>query len=102
MTRRYAQRVCSGVAAALVVATLTRWHATAQARPKADVMLLLDADGVHPGGAMRLAVRVALADGVHVQSNAPRDPLLIATALTIMAPDGVSVDEIVYPPSADF
>ena len=53
------------------------------------------------GSAARLALRVALPEGFHVQSNAPRDPTLIPTVLTIDAPAGVSVEEIVYPPPTD-
>ena len=36
-----------------------------------------------------------------MQSNKPRDPLLIPTELTIDAPAGVTVKEIVFPPSTD-
>ena len=48
-----------------------------------------------------MALQVSLPEGLHVQSNAPRDPSLIPTVLTIDAPAGVTVDEIVYPPSTD-
>jgi DsbC/DsbD-like thiol-disulfide interchange protein len=64
--------------------------------------VVADADGVHPGTSARLALRVSLPDGVHVQSNAPRDPMLIATAATVTAPDGVTLEEIAYPPAKDF
>ena len=63
-------------------------------RPKAEVTPLVGADG-------RVALKVALPEGLHTQSNKPRDPLLIATELTIDAPAGVTVKEIVFPPSTD-
>jgi thiol:disulfide interchange protein len=47
-------------------------------------------------------LKVALPEGLHTQSNKPRDPLLIPTELTIEAPTTITVDEIVWPPSTDF
>ena len=44
---------------------------------------------------------MSLPEGLHTQSNKPRDPLLIPTELTIDAPAGVTVTEIVFPPSTD-
>ena len=44
---------------------------------------------------------MSLPEGLHTQSNKPRDPLLIPTELTIDAPSGVTVKEIVFPPSTD-
>ncbi len=70
-------------------------------RPTAEVSPVAATDGQRAGRAARLALRVALPEGFHVQSNAPRDPTLIPTVLTIDAPSGVSVEEIVYPPPVD-
>ncbi|HUK36225.1 MAG TPA: thioredoxin family protein [Vicinamibacterales bacterium] len=64
-------------------------------------MPLVGADGVHAGDTVRTALTVTLPDGFHVQSNKPRDPLLIATQLTVDAPDGVTVKEIVFPAPID-
>ena len=50
---------------------------------------------------MRLALKVSLPEGLHTQSDQPRDPTLIPTVLTITAPAGVTVDEIVFPPATD-
>ena len=50
---------------------------------------------------MRLALKVSLPEGLHTQSNKPLDPTLIPTVLTIDAPAGVTVDEIVYPPAIE-
>lgn len=94
----------SVVAGLLLVAGLVAWPvaARAQAQPKADVSVVTDADGVRAGGTVRVAVRVALPDGVHMQSNAPRDQFLIATAVTAALPSGVTLLETVYPPAKDF
>jgi thiol:disulfide interchange protein DsbD len=56
---------------------------------------------VRPGDAVRLALKVSLPEGLHTQSNTPRDPLLIPTVLTIEAPPTIPVAEIVFPPSTD-
>jgi cytochrome c biogenesis protein CcdA len=70
-------------------------------RPKADVTSLVESDSVRAGAPARVALTVSLPEGLHTQSNAPRDPLLIPTELTIDAPAGVTVSEIVFPPSTD-
>jgi DsbC/DsbD-like thiol-disulfide interchange protein len=80
----------------------TATNAQPQSRPKADISIVTDADGVHAGASSRVAVRASLPAGVHVQSNAPRDPFLIATTVTADATPGVSVVETVYPPASDF
>ena len=72
-----------------------RSHRAARSRrPNATSCLTSVSDG-------RLALKVSLPEGLHTQSNKPRDPLLIPTELTIDAPDGVTVKEIVFPPSTD-
>ncbi len=68
---------------------------------KADLTPLVEASGVHPGTTVRAALEVKLPDGLHVQSNKPRDPSLIPTVLTVTPPAGVTVDEIVFPPAMD-
>jgi thiol:disulfide interchange protein DsbD len=71
-------------------------------RPKAEVAPLVERGGVHPGDAVRVALKVSLPEGLHTQSNKPRDPLLIPTELSFDPPAGVTVNEIVWPPAADF
>jgi hypothetical protein len=88
--------------AALIPAIVAGVVASAQVRPKATIDAVLDANGVHPGDAARVAVRVNLPDGVHVQSDAPRDPLLVGTDVTAQAPPGVTVADTAYPPATDF
>lgn len=104
MTRRTLHRLAGGtaLAAAVLVASADTGRVAAQGRPKADITVVTDADGVHAGRTARVALRVALPEGLHVQSNAPRDPLLIPTAVTVTPPGGISVSEVVYPPATDF
>jgi thiol:disulfide interchange protein len=70
------------------------------ARPKADVTPLVEGPA-RAGSPVRVALKVALPEGLHTQSNKPRDASLIPTTLTVNAPPGVTVDEIVWPPSTD-
>jgi DsbC/DsbD-like thiol-disulfide interchange protein len=86
-------------AAAIVLAGATV-HAQLR-RPKADITPVTDADGVHAGEAIRVALRVNLPAGFHVQSDKPRDPSLIPTVLTLNPPRGVGATEIVYPRPTD-
>jgi thiol:disulfide interchange protein len=65
------------------------------------VVPVVESDRVHAGTQVRAALQVSLPEGLHVQSNAPRDPSLIPTKLTIEPPAGITVDEPVYPPSTD-
>jgi thioredoxin:protein disulfide reductase len=76
--------------------------ARAQTRPRAEVTPVVEHPAVHAGGKVRLALKVALPEGRHTQSDKPRDPTLIPTVLTIDAPPGVTVDEIVFPPATEF
>ena len=74
----------------------------AQARPpRADVTPLVENDGVAAGATARVALKVVLPEKLHANSNKPRDPSLIPTVVTVTPPDGVTVDEIVYPEAED-
>jgi len=70
-------------------------------RPQATITPLVERPGVHAGDSVRLALQVSLPEGLHTQSNAPLDPTLIPTVLTIAAPAGVAIDEVVYPKTTD-
>src|SRR5881396_146914 len=95
-----ALRSLSLLAAGLVIATLPM---SAQLRrPRAELTPLAESDSARAGGPLRLALQVSLPAGLHTQSNKPRDPLLIPTVLTIDPPPGVTVNEIVWPPSTNF
>ena len=88
--------------AAIVLVLATGITGRAQFRgPKADVSALVAADAVRSGTTVRAAVQVRLPETLHVQSNAPRDPSFIPTALTVEPPAGVKVTEIVYPKAKD-
>jgi len=80
----------------LLCALLVADSASAQRvdRPRATVTPLILSD-------TRLALRVTLPESVHTQSNKPRDPSFIPTELTVDAPPGISVDEIVWPEAQD-
>jgi thiol:disulfide interchange protein len=69
--------------------------------PVATVTPVVAADGAEAGQAARVALRVLLPDGLHANSNRPRDPLLIPMVLTVAAPHGITVEEIVYPHPTD-
>jgi DsbC/DsbD-like thiol-disulfide interchange protein len=70
-------------------------------RPTADATPIVETDGVHAGTTVRLALRVALPEGLHVQADKPRDPSLIPTTLTIDPPTGITVADIAYPKPTD-
>ena len=70
------------------------------ARPRADVVPLVEGPA-HAGSPVRVALKVTVPEGLHTQSNRPRDKALIPTTLTIEAPAGITVDEIVWPPAID-
>ena len=92
--------VCLVSAVALVMGA-SGVHAQLLGPPPAEVTSLLAADGVSPGTDVRAAIRVRLPEGLHTNANKPRDPSLIPIVLSIDAPAGVSVEEIVYPEPTD-
>jgi thiol:disulfide interchange protein len=91
----------SALATLLIVSTACAVGQAQPRRPTAEVSPYTASDGFEPGASARLVLRVALPEGFHVQSNAPRDKSLIPTVLTVDAPSGVVVSEIVYPPATD-
>lgn len=80
----------------------------AQAPPgKAELSPLVETATAAAGSDVRVALKVTLPEGYHMNSNKPKDPLLIPVVLTVPAPDqalpaGVSVKEIVFPTPTDF
>jgi thiol:disulfide interchange protein len=54
------------------------------------------------GGRVRAAVQVRVPEGFHLQSNAPRDPSLIATTLVADITGGITPIEVVFPNTTDF
>jgi thiol:disulfide interchange protein len=74
---------------------------SAQMRPKATVTPCVEQEPAAPGQVTRLAITVALPEGLHVQSDAPRDPSLIPTVLTIDPPAGITVKALAFPTPSD-
>jgi thiol:disulfide interchange protein len=70
-------------------------------RPRAEVTPLVETDGAAAGASVRVALKVSLPEGLHTQSDKPRDPTLIPTVISVDAPQGVTVEEVVWPPSTD-
>jgi DsbC/DsbD-like thiol-disulfide interchange protein len=75
--------------------------ATAQGRPKAELVARAPGAPVAPGTRVTLTLEVRLPKDVHVQSDKPRDPTLIPTALTVTPPEGIAVESIRYPKASD-
>ena len=89
------------VAAALVA--LVSLDAAAQLRRvPVQLVALVGTDRVPAGSTVRGALRVTLPEGLHVQSNKPRDPALIPTELLLEPPTGVRGVEVVFPKGVDF
>jgi hypothetical protein len=89
-------------ASALVATLLLSSAAGAQMlRPDIKVAATPIAGPVKAGGTVTVRLSVRLPPDVHVQSDKPRDPSLIPTALTLVPPAGFSVDKITYPKAID-
>jgi thioredoxin:protein disulfide reductase len=76
-------------------------HAQLRRPAPAELTPILETDAVRAGTTARAALIIRLPEGLHTNSNRPRDPLLIPIVLSIQPPAGVSVTEIVYPPPQD-
>ena len=70
-------------------------------RPRAEVTPVVESTPARAGDTVRLLLQVRLPEDVHVQAHEPRDPSLIPTVLTVEAPPGTTVDEVIYPPATD-
>ncbi len=87
----------------LVIASAIAWATRAQAQtpPTPDLLPTTAADGAHADTSVRVALQVRLPEGAHVNSNKPRDPALKPTSLSLDAPSGIGVVEIVFPEPQD-
>jgi len=84
--------------AALLIASPLVGHAQGNRAPKrATLTPIVESDGVRPGSSVKVALKVSLEDGYHSQSNKPKDANLIPTELTLDAPGGITVAEMVFP-----
>ena len=71
-------------------------------QPTAELTPTVEQTAIRPGHTVTLVLGVELPDEIHVQSDDPRDPYVIPTLLTLALPEGVTVEEIIYPESTDF
>jgi thiol:disulfide interchange protein len=91
-----------GLVSVVALFLLALQGAAAQLRSvQAELTPIVESDAA-AGASVRTALQVRLPDRFHVQSDAPRDPTLIPTVLTIDPPDGITVAEIVFPEATDF
>ena len=90
------------LAGGAVVALLMSGSAHAQMQRPVIQVTAAPADvAVDAGETIALRLSVRLPPDVHVQSDKPRDPSVISTALTLTPPAGLTVEKIVYPPATD-
>jgi thiol:disulfide interchange protein DsbD len=90
-----------GALVALIIGTSAAVPLVAQSqRPRAEVTAFAEPRAVD-ATTTRVGLKVSVPEGLHTQSNKPRDPNLIPTELNVDVPEGVSVDEIVWPPATD-
>jgi cytochrome c biogenesis protein CcdA len=74
---------------------------------RAQLTPLVEHDTITPGSELHVALQVELPEGFHMNSNRPRDPMLIPVVLSIpptadlQLPAGVTVSEIVFPAPTD-
>jgi thiol:disulfide interchange protein DsbD len=51
----------------------------------------------HPSSTGHVAVTAEIAEGWHINSDKPRDEFLIPTVLEVTAPEGIEIEQILYP-----
>lgn len=85
-------------------AALLLWPVIAFAQSPAATSLtpLNGATGVKAGESINLALKVVLPEGLHAQSNKPKDDSLIATTLTFAPSTAATPIEVVFPAAKDF
>jgi len=98
-----AGRALAMVAVLVALVALGAADAAAQLRRvPVQLVALVGSDRVAAGSTVRAALQVTLPEGLHVQSNKPRDPALIPTELLLEPPTGVRGVEVVFPEGVDF
>ena len=73
---------------------------TRSSRPRAEITPLVEGPA-QAGAFARVALKVTLPEGLHTQSNKPREQAFIPTVLTFNPPPGVVAEEIVWPAPTD-
>ena len=87
---------------AALIAQVMPSPAAPTTRPRAEVTAVPPSATATPGSSVKLTLKVHLPEVIHVQSDRPRDPSLIATTLALTLPAGTAIDRIVFPPAAEF
>ncbi|GMV91862.1 MAG: thio:disulfide Interchange protein [Candidatus Hydrogenedentota bacterium] len=88
------------IALALLAIAFVCVPAQAQFGNQPDVLsaeVVLKQSGVVPGGSIRAAIVADVVEPYHINAHEPLEEFLIATAVTLDVPEGISVVEIVYP-----
>jgi cytochrome c biogenesis protein CcdA/thiol-disulfide isomerase/thioredoxin/DsbC/DsbD-like thiol-disulfide interchange protein len=97
----------SRLASLVVFLALLSARLPAQAPAKAELTPLVETEAVTPGSEIHVALKVQLPEGYHMNSNKPRDPMLIPVVLSVpptadqQLPAGITVSEIVFPTPTD-
>ncbi len=95
--RNFAALVICGILFALGAVPV--W---AQRGPKLEYSVKMEPESVAPGGQVRALLTFRIEKGWHVNAHAPKDPNTYATDLALEPPDGISVEDVVYPKSQMF
>ena len=62
-----------------------------------DLQQIAETDGSHAGTTHRVAIKVRLDPGFHVNSNKPLEDFLIPTVLMLDPPDGIELSAVAWP-----
>jgi DsbC/DsbD-like thiol-disulfide interchange protein len=74
----------------------------APAKPKGHVSYVAEQQNVAAGKSSVVELRFKVDDGFHVNSHTPKSELLIPTAVTMKAADGVKAGSAVYPAGTSY
>jgi thiol:disulfide interchange protein DsbD len=99
MTR--VRRASGAVTGLLLLAAATAAAQSGGDRQIAQVRPLVEVLAAPAGATTRVALLVRLPQGFHMNSDVPRDPLLIPAEVVVDAPDGVTPTGIAYPKATD-
>ena len=91
MTRAFPAAGGASILAVVLIVSASGQAQEIRAPQPAKLTAILETDGARTGRAVRAALLVSLEEGLHTNSNKPRDPNLIPIELTIQPPAGVTV-----------
>ena len=81
----------------LVLFLVSAVSVSAQSPPDIQINNYLKSDQIQKGRSVQGVVELNIPSGFHIHSNRPLEKFLIATQLTIEAPQGVRVSRVIYP-----